>query len=75
MARFISRCDNHVLTIRPQRTQVLDGIVQPVQGEHIRFESGEYDTTEDREIQFIRNHRLFGSQIFEATKKKEKGGE
>lgn len=64
MAKFIARCENQVLTMKPQRTQVLDGIVQPVPGQHIRFESGVYETKDKAEIEFIKNHRLFGNQIF-----------
>jgi len=67
MAKFISRCDNQVLTIKPQRNQILDGVVFPVAGEHIRFDRGQYETSDKNEIAFIRKHRLFGSQIIEET--------
>lgn len=75
MARFISRCRNQVLVIKPQRTQIFDGIAQPVPGEHIRFHNGEFEVDErteegKRQAEFIRNHRLFGSQIFEEKKAK-----
>lgn len=78
MAKFISRCRNQVLTIKPQRTQIFDGIAQPVPGEHIRFENGEL-TVDDRseegkkQSEFIRNHRFFGTQIFEEKKAKGAG--
>lgn len=65
MAKFLSKCHNQILTMKPQRNQVLEGIVMPVPGEHIRFNGGEYETTDKKEIEFIRNHRLFGSQIVE----------
>lgn len=70
MAKFISKVSNQVLTIKPQRTQVIDGIVQPIPGEHIRFQNGEYECNEKsaegkKHAEFIRNHRLFGSRIFE----------
>jgi hypothetical protein len=65
MAKFISKCANQVLTMKPQRNQILDGIVFPVQGEHIRFNNGEYETEDKKEIEFIKKHRLFGSQIAE----------
>lgn len=66
--KFISRCPNQVLTMKPSRQQVLDGIVFPVPGEHIRFNGGEYETDDKKEINFIQKHRLFGSQIFEDKK-------
>lgn len=65
MAKFISKCSNQVLCMKPQRPQIIDGIVIPVPGEHIRFENGEYETSDKKEIEFITKHRLFGSQIFE----------
>lgn len=65
MAKFISRCSNQVLTMKPQRTQIIDGIVLPVPGEHIRFENGEYTTNDKKEIEFLKKHRLNGSAFFE----------
>jgi hypothetical protein len=65
MAKFIAKCSNQVLCMKPQRVQVVDGIVLPVPGEHIRFNNGEYETADKKEVEFIKNHRLFGSQIFE----------
>jgi len=65
MAKFMSKCENLVLCIKPNRNQIVDGIVVPVPGEHIRFNAGEYETSEKKEIDFIKKHRLFGSQITE----------
>ena len=65
MAKFIAQCSNQVLCMKPQRVQVVDGIVLPVPGEHIRFNNGEYETNDKKEIEFIKNHRLYQSQIFE----------
>ncbi|MFD7521436.1 hypothetical protein [Paenibacillus chitinolyticus] len=65
MAKFISRCSNQVLCIKPARVQNHDGIIFPVPGEHIRFNAGEYETEDEKEIEFLRKHRLFGSSIFE----------
>lgn len=65
MAKFISRCANQVLCMRPKRVQIIDGIAQTVEGQHIRFENGEVQTEDKQEIMFIRKHRLFGSGIFE----------
>lgn len=78
MAKFISRCRNQVLTIKPQRTQIFDGIAQTVPGDHIRFENGEFTVDERSEegkkkADFIRGHRLFGNQIFEEKKAKGAG--
>lgn len=65
MAKFISKCQNQVLCMKPKRHQVLDGITQVVEGQHIRFENGEFETANKDEITYIRKHRLFGNQIFE----------
>lgn len=54
--------------MKPNRNSIIDGIVVPVPGEHIRFTAGEYETTEKAEIKFIQSHRLFGSQITEVEK-------
>lgn len=68
MAKFIARCQNQVLCMKPNRVQIIDGITVPVPGQHIRFENGEVETTDKEEIAFIRKHRLFGGQIFEDKK-------
>lgn len=49
--------------MKPNRIQIQDGITLPVQGEHIRFNNHEYETSDKKEIAFIKGHRLFGSQI------------
>jgi hypothetical protein len=61
--KFISKCENQVLTIKPNRQSVQDGIVIHVPGEHIRFQNGEFETTDKKEIEFIKNHRLYGNAI------------
>ena len=63
MAKYQSRCPNQVLCIKPARNSVVDGIVVPVPGEHIRFERGEFSTTDKTKISFIEKHRLFGTSI------------
>lgn len=65
--KFIAKCHNQVLTIKPNRVQIADGIPFPVQGEHIRFDRFEYSTSDPKEIEFIRNHRFYGHQITEAA--------
>lgn len=68
MPKFISRCNNQVLCIKPKRVQIIDGISQIVEGEHIRFENGEYETNDKKEIEYLRKHRFFGTSIFEDKK-------
>lgn len=53
----------------PNRVQVLDGIPVPTPGRHIQFNRGEYETTDNKEIKFIRDHRLFGVAIVELEEK------
>lgn len=61
--KFVSKISNHVLCVKPNRQQVQDGIVVPIPGEHIRFSNHEFETSDKKEIAFIKGHRLFGSQI------------
>ncbi|GIO13539.1 hypothetical protein J19TS2_30940 [Cohnella xylanilytica] len=63
MAKYQSRCHNQVLCIKPARNSIVDGIVVPVPGEHIRFENSEYETDDKKKIDFIERHRLFGTAI------------
>lgn len=63
--RFLSRCSNQVLCMKPQRIAIIDGIAQSVPGERIAFVNGEYETSDEKEIAFIRGHRLYENQIFE----------
>ena len=70
MAKFISKCANQVLTVIPNRKQIQDGIIIPVQGKHVRFDRGEYTTENKQEINFIRQHALYGVSITEAEETK-----
>lgn len=63
MAKYQSRCPNQVLCMKPARNSIIDGIVVPVPGEHIRFEQGEYSTDDKKKIEYLESHRLFGSAI------------
>lgn len=67
MAKFSSRCANQVLCMVQARNSIVEGILVPVPGQHIRFENGEYTTTVKKEVDFIKGHRLFGSSIVEVT--------
>ncbi|MGK9250835.1 hypothetical protein [Paenibacillus humicus] len=67
MAKFSSRCVNQVLCMVPARNSIVEGILVPVPGQHIRFENGEYTTNVKKEVDFIKGHRLFGSSIVEVT--------
>ena len=75
MAKFLSKCPNQVLCVKPNRVQIADGIAMPVTGEHIRFNNGEFETEDKKEIEFLRKHRLFGFEITEVEEPKtEKAG-
>lgn len=63
VAKYRSRCANQVLCVKPARNSIIDGIVVPVPGEHIRFENGEFSTDDKKKAEFIENHRLFGNAI------------
>lgn len=76
MAKFLSKCPNHVLCMIPNRVQIADGIAMPVQGQKIEFVNGEFETEDKKEIEFLRKHRLFGFEITEvkAAEVNEKAG-
>lgn len=67
MAKFIAKCQNQILTIKPKRVQFIEGIAQITEGHHIRFENGEFETSDKTETAYIRKHRLFGNQIVEVS--------
>lgn len=75
MVKFLSKCENQVLTMKPNRVQIYDGIAMSVPGKHIRFYRGEFQTVNEDEIEFIRNHRLYNVTITEVDdSKQEKTG-
>lgn len=65
MSRFLSKSSNLVLCMKPADKSRVDGVVYNQPGEHIRFNNGEYETNDKKEIEFIRNHRLIDSMITE----------
>jgi hypothetical protein len=65
--KFVSKCHNQVLTMKPKRNQIIDGMVMVIEGEHIRFDRFEYTTEDPKEINFIRSHKLYGFQISDAA--------
>lgn len=65
--KFVAKCHNQVLTMKPKRNQIVDGMVMVVEGEHIRFDRHEYATSDQREINYLRNHILYGNAITEAA--------
>jgi hypothetical protein len=72
--KFVSKYENHVICVKPNRVQIQDGISFPVPGEHIRFQRFEYETTDKKEIDFLKKHRLFGVE-FTAAEESKKAGE
>ncbi len=67
MAKFLSKCQNQAICMKPSRVQIYDGIAVPVPGQRILFNNGEYETADKKEIDFLRKHSLFGRGITEAT--------
>lgn len=68
--KFMSKCENQILCMQPTTQQVTNGYVLTVPGKHIRFSNGEFDAETQEEIEFIKNHALYGTKIVDATKKK-----
>lgn len=75
MAKFLSICPNQVLCMTPNQVQITNGVTMTVSGQHIRFNKGEYETEDKKEIGFIRGHSLFGSRITEVSEPKKKAPE
>ena len=65
--KFVAKCHNQILTMKPKRNQIVDGMVMVIEGEHIRFDRFEYTTSDPKEINFIRNHKMFGFGVAEAA--------
>lgn len=71
MAKFISKCKNQVLCMVPNRVQIVDGIPVQAPGKHIRFNNGEFETQDKKEMDFIRKHQLASSDIVEVEEIKD----
>ena len=69
--KFIAKCKNQVLCMKPNRVQVVDGIPVPTPGEHVRFNNGEFETEDKRVIKFIKDHKLFNVDITEVEEVKD----
>ena len=65
--KYVSKCHNLVLTIKPKRTQILEGIVYAVPGEHVRFSNFEYETTDKKVVEWLAQHPLKNTAFSEAT--------
>lgn len=59
--KYISKCHNLVLTMKPHRMQLVEGIAYPVPGEHARFSSNEFETDDKKIIEWMSKHRLNGT--------------
>lgn len=70
--KFISKCVNQVLCIKPKHIQIVDGVPFPVEGEHVRFVNYEFETEDEKVIDFIKRHSLFNSSITESVEVKGK---
>jgi len=66
MPAFMSRFAGHVLVMQPAGVrQDADGTVTSIPGKRIEFQNGRYETSDPKELKFIRNHRDFNLFIFE----------
>lgn len=65
MPVFYSRFSNLKLTVEPPTEEIIQGKRRLIPGKIIRFRNGTYSTSNKREIEFIRNHRWYGSFISE----------
>jgi hypothetical protein len=74
VAKYQSWCPNQILGMVPNRQSIVDGIVLPVPGKRIQFENGQYETNDEKEIEFIESNWLYGSKIVKVTAVKAKAG-
>lgn len=65
--KFVSKCHNQVLVMIPNRTKIIDGIMEPTPGKRIEFVRFEYETADPKEISWLRKHRLNGMAFTEAA--------
>jgi hypothetical protein len=73
--KFLSKYRNHKLIVEPTRMIVQDGMAYSQPGKMIEFHDFSYETTDKKEISFLRGHKLFGSTVFEDKQPTEGAGE
>lgn len=56
--RYISKCKNLVLCMKPNRVKIAEGMTETVPGEHVRFSGHEYETDDKKIIDWLGKHRL-----------------
>ena len=66
---YISKYLKLRLVMKPSYTKDVDGRVVVTQGTSIQFNDGAYTTTDKKEIEFLENHKNFGSVFVEVDKK------
>lgn len=59
--KYVSKCHNLTLCVKPNRNQIIDGIVVAIPGEHVRFSRNEFETKDKKTIEFLDKHNLNGS--------------
>lgn len=65
--KYVSKCNNLVLCMKQNRSQVVDGIVITVPGEHVRFNNHEFETDDKKIIEWLKKHNLKGTSFTEAN--------
>lgn len=61
---FVSKYKNHTLIIDPTIMVEKGGIVMPQKGKKIKFVDYRYSTDKKEEIDFIKNHEMYGIDFF-----------
>ena len=69
MPKFISTYKDLTLVVKPGDRTYINHRLVIEKGRRIKFAHGEYRTEDPGEIKFIKEHRLFGNQIFEDDQK------
>lgn len=67
MAIFLSCYDKQVLVMKPAQRFERDGEVVSQPGHRIEFKNGRFETDNQEEIEFLKNHPEFDVTIFEYT--------
>lgn len=62
--RFVSKYAELKLVMQPSESFVERGRTVVKDGKHIRFRNGTYETTDQKEIKWLKNHPNFGTDFF-----------
>jgi hypothetical protein len=63
--KFVSKYKNYEIVEKPSFIRVENGIPYVVYGKRYEFGDGTYETSDPKEIEFLRKHKFFGVDFYE----------